>query len=159
MGTVVGAGGVALGSGAFSQAEASRSVDVTVEGDGEAVVNISVLEDQSDVLSDGSTDQIEIALDDVYQDAKVLVEPALEFDNTSEDTDYDIELDSAGLIDGFTDPGADNSVNDYTSKDGFEVIAGEEDQDEKRVGIIVDTGSSDDSADDDLTITISEVDQ
>lgn len=156
IGALVGGGGAALGSGAFSQAEADRTVDIDVVGDGAAVVNISVVE--SDALSDGGEDQIALDIDDVYQDAEVLIEPALEFDNTSDDTDYEVELDSGGLITTFTDPSAENEVGDYTEKDGpFQVDSGSQGSDEEVVGIVVDTGDQDESEADDLTITITEV--
>ncbi|WP_162991485.1 hypothetical protein [Halostella salina] len=64
LGTAVVGGGAAFGSGAFTNVEAERTVDLQTSGDGSAQVQLSV----SDGLSSGG-DTIELSEQDINADA------------------------------------------------------------------------------------------
>lgn len=88
LGTIVGGGGAALGTGAFSTVEADRTVDFGTTGDADALlafeVNSETLEGEND--EDG---QIEINVEDLNEDATTRFDGAITVTNNGEN---DVEL-------------------------------------------------------------------
>lgn len=80
IGTTVVAGGAALGSGAFSQVEADRTVSVTTAGDGSALLAFDV-DDTYNGVSDSTDDTIALNFEDINQDAITTFDGALTVTN------------------------------------------------------------------------------
>jgi hypothetical protein len=90
----------------------------------------------------------------VYGDAKVLIAPALTFTNTSSEDQYNVQLESSSdIITKFTDPSA-TDISSASDRNNFDLNTSSPDN-EKQVGIIIDTENGGDNADE-LVITISE---
>lgn len=81
--TVV-AGGAALGSGAFSQVEADRTVSVNTAGDGSALLQF-VVDDSYNGISDSADDTVALNFEDINQDAVTTFEGALTVTNNGSD--------------------------------------------------------------------------
>lgn len=124
--TVV-AGGAALGSGAFSQVEADRTVSVNTAGDGSALLAFEVDTDYNGINdSDGNGDVVALTFDDINQDAVTTFEGALTVTNNgSEEVDFSVSDDSGnGILDVVTfeyDGGTDLSSTAATLAAGTSV--------------------------------------
>ena len=99
LGTVAAGGGAALGTGAFSQVEASRTVGISTAGDSAALLSLSV-DTSYNGISDGSaTDNgtnsentIQVDLGQINDDATTTFDEALTIENNgSSSVDISIE--------------------------------------------------------------------
>jgi len=88
LGTGVAAGGAAIGTGAFSQVEATRDVDIETTGDDGALLAFELDED----LDEGG-DTISIDVDDLNLDAKTTFREALTVINNG-DENVGLEIES-----------------------------------------------------------------
>ncbi|MDG5760737.1 hypothetical protein QA600_15475 [Natronococcus sp. A-GB1] len=103
LGTIVAGGGAALGTGAFSTVEADRSVDVSTEGDGDALLELEI---DSETLS-GDDDLIEFDLDNLNEDATTTFDDALVIGYDGEETnvEYSIDIEDEDTGDGLLNNG------------------------------------------------------
>jgi len=93
LGTVAAGGGAALGTGAFSQVEAERSVGLSPAGDGSANVEISVDETSNAITNSGSSNTIGIDGANLNYDAITNVNQVLTITVSSDaDSDYSVDL-------------------------------------------------------------------
>ncbi|WP_293029870.1 hypothetical protein [Natronococcus sp.] len=93
LGTIVAGGGAALGTGAFSSVEAARSVDVSTEGDGSALLELEIVNETLAGEGGEDSDLIEFDVDDLNQDALTRFEDAFEIGyGGDEDHSYSLEI-------------------------------------------------------------------
>lgn len=100
LGTVVAGGGVAFGTGAFSQVEADRTITVDVTDDQNAFVSITPNTNTDLVTVDGDTGQIMIQwnADDfggsgAHQNATIIIDKAIDFAHNGESgTTYEVSM-------------------------------------------------------------------
>ncbi|MFD1563216.1 hypothetical protein ACFR99_06620 [Haloarchaeobius amylolyticus] len=102
LGLVVAIGGMAIASGAFTQVEADRTVDVTVDDDGNAFLQIEDAGSDFVTTSDG---EIEISTANfdggVHQNATVTTDSALNLThNGNDDMNYTVHFDTTGVTGG-----------------------------------------------------------
>lgn len=83
LGVLTIAGGALFGTGAFTQVEAQRSVDVNTQGDADAQLGLNIT---SDDLSGGNGDTIEFAENDLNQNATTTYENAFVISNNDDDS-------------------------------------------------------------------------
>ena len=106
LGAVAAGGGAALGTGAFSQVEADRSVTINTTGDGSALLQLEVNDSQYNGLTDsgGSGDNggttIGIQLDQINDDAVTDFDGALTITNDGNNP-VNLTVDDSG-VDGVT---------------------------------------------------------
>ena len=88
IGALVGGGGAALGSGAFSQAEAQRTIEVELEGDDAGVLQLDLNHDDYAGVDDPDIDgdMLEISFTDINEDAVLAFDDVLEI-SVMNDTD------------------------------------------------------------------------
>lgn len=87
IGAIVAGGGAALGTGAFSQVQADRSVSVQLESDSQALVALAT---DSSYVTENANGAIEIDLSNVNVDATTTVDSAFTIENNH---DEEITLD------------------------------------------------------------------
>jgi hypothetical protein len=104
-GTVI-AGGAALGTGAFSQVEASRTVSVSTEGDADALLAFDVDTDYNG-LEDGDDDIVEFHFEDINQEAVTRFDDALTVTNNGSE---DVDLEVTDVPDAITFDGVSETV-------------------------------------------------
>ncbi|MCU4751893.1 hypothetical protein OB919_07840 [Halobacteria archaeon AArc-curdl1] len=88
LGTIVAGGGAALGTGAFSSVEATRTVDVTTTGDAGGLVGLNI----TGALEGEDGDTIEFDLDNLNVDAVTRFEDAFTVTNNRENAGDEIDL-------------------------------------------------------------------
>ena len=127
MGAIVAGGGAALGTGAFSSVEATRTVDVTTAGDADGLVGLNIT---NSALEGDEDDTIEFNLEDLNVDAVTRFDDAFEVTNNRDAEADTINLtieDDDGEI--TTTDGADEGPGMYfetdTTPDDLNNIAGD----------------------------------
>lgn len=116
IGMTVVAGGGALASGAFSQVEADRSVSVSTEGDGSALLAFNVDDDYAGISdSDGNT--VELNFEQINQDAVTTFESALTVTNNGSN-DVSLSASNVPAAITFTD------ANDTDLTNGVDIQSG-----------------------------------
>ena len=121
LGAVAAGGGALLGTGAFSQVEADRSVTINTTGDGSALLQLEVNDTQYNGLTDSSGSgtngetTIGIQLDQINDDAVTDFDGALTVTNNG-NNEVTLEIDDSSVdgvtIDNFTSPLASSSSTD-----------------------------------------------
>lgn len=160
LGTIVAGGGIALGSGAFSQVEASRTVDIGTAGDADALIGLSV---QGDLAGDDGEQDDLIAFDleeDLNIDATTTFTGAFTVTNNREVGAGSVSID----IEDADDPGT-SLINDAGSTvTGMNFVTTDDpsdvSEDEGTVTFdvvfdlvgVTDTNTSDDEIPDEITI-------
>jgi len=118
LGTIVAGGGAALGTGAFSQVEANRTVNVNVAGDATALLGLNPTENSEFVFLDD--DQLRIDLENLNLNAKTDLGHAFTIINNAEDNGEDpieIEVWAEVAGDDVSDEDAANIIQ-FTSENG-----------------------------------------
>lgn len=105
IGALIGGGGAALGSGAFSQAEAQRTIDVQLEGDEDGVLQLDLNHDGYAGVADPDIngDMLEITFTDINEDAVLAFDDVLEIsvmDDGDDEVQGDFEVTIEALHDG-----------------------------------------------------------
>ncbi|WP_255192303.1 hypothetical protein [Natronobeatus ordinarius] len=102
IGAIVAGGGAALGTGAFSQVEATRTVSVETAGDADAFLALTAVDGAEDYVNEPEDGQIEIDIgggeDGVNQNAVTTFNELVEITNngTNQVTSIDLELEGDG---------------------------------------------------------------
>lgn len=121
MGAVVAGGGAAIGTGAFSSVEATRSVDVNTAGDAGGLVGLEIT---NDALEGEDGDTIEFNLEDLNIDAVTRFEPAFEVTNNRDSGSIDLEIEDGDGNDITTEDADDEDAGMYFEIDDLDDLDG-----------------------------------
>jgi hypothetical protein len=129
LGAVAAGGGALLGTGAFSQVEATRSVSISTAGDSGALLSLTLETASYNGLSDTSgsdsgtndADTIQIDLEEINDDAVTTFDDALTIENNGNNP-VDLSIDESSL-DGVTFTLADGSVGADANDDTDQTTA------------------------------------
>jgi len=101
LGTIVAGGGAALGTGAFSSVEADRNVNISTEGDANALLGFDI---DNETLSGDDGEIIEFSFeDDLNLNAVTRFESFVITNNGSEEIEVSVESENGSGTVGFTD--------------------------------------------------------
>ncbi len=121
LGTAAAGSGIVFGSGAFTQIDADRTVDVEVVEDAGGLLGLDADDDSEFIeIEDGS---FEIALDNANPDAETRIDGALKVTNNTEDaSDVDIfvefDIDGVGEVElQFNESESESNGNDVFAND------------------------------------------
>lgn len=86
LGTTVLLGGLLIGSGAFSQVQADRTVSVTTEGDASAALGLAVNNSSHSNVEDTGDRTVELSFEKVNEDATVYYDDVLDVENNGDNS-------------------------------------------------------------------------
>ncbi|MFP8889647.1 hypothetical protein ACLI4U_07730 [Natrialbaceae archaeon A-CW2] len=109
LGTIVAGGGAALGTGAFSSVEATRTVDVTTAGDSGGLVAMNI----SGALEGEDGNTIEFDLDNLNIDAVTRFQNAFDVTNNRDSGNIKLEIEDGGGDITTTDAEAETNTRMY----------------------------------------------
>lgn len=113
LGAIVAGGGAALGTGAFSSVEAERSVSISTEGDGAALLQLEINEDIAGISDDGEDDVIGFEFEEINRDATTTFDGALTVANAgSENVEFSVSEISEDDSDRITFEYGDDDLSD-----------------------------------------------